>query len=296
MNRVCTLLLAAAACSAAGSSQREFDGARALQYVATQVGFGPRVPNTAAHRRAGDWLLQQLRERADTVEVQAFHHVAASGDTLALRNFIAKFRPDAPERVTYVAHWDSRPVADKSINLAERRLPVPGANDGASGVALLLGVADALALTPPANFGVDLVFVDGEDYGDFGTETDVLLGSKRYAERVANAPAPLFAVVWDMVGDRDLQIFQEYHSATRAPEVVDRVWRVADELGYRRTFRPTVGYSVTDDHIPLLERGLRAIDVIDLDYPYHHTTEDTLDKVSAESLQKVGDVALALLR
>ena len=296
MNRVCSLLLAAAACSAGGSAQHEFDGQRALQYVATQLEFGPRVPNTDGHRRAGDWLLLQLRERADSVEAQAFRHVTRDGDTLRLRNFIARFRPEVTERVVYLAHWDTRPFADKSANLAQQRLPVPGANDGASGVAVLLGVGDALLRQPPAHFGVDLVFVDGEDYGDFGTQTDVLLGAARYAQSVADASRPLFAVVWDMVGDRDLQIFQEYNSAARAPEIVDRLWRVAEELGYGRTFRPTVGYTVTDDHLPLLDAGIRAIDVIDMDYPYHHTTEDTLDKVSAESLQRVGDVAVALLR
>lgn len=300
MKRIVSLFLAAAACSAGGSFQQEFDGEQALQYVATQLEFGPRVPNTEGHRRAGDWLLAQLGQRADSVEVQAFEHVTADGDTLALRNFIARFRPTAPERILYVAHWDTRPRADHAPNLAEQRQPVPGANDGGSGVAVLLGVADVLARTPSARFGVDLVFVDGEDYGDFGLDEDVLLGSRHYAEAVADAPKPLFAVVWDMVGDRDLRIYQEYNSAYAAPEVVERVWTVADELGYGDVFRPTVGGPITDDHLPLIEVGIRAIDVIDLDYgpgnSYWHTTEDTLDKLGAESLQIVGDVAVALLR
>jgi Zn-dependent M28 family amino/carboxypeptidase len=279
----------------AGSGRQEFDGEAALRYVESQVAFGPRVPNTEAHRRAGDWLEQQLRAKADSVEVQAFTHVTAAGDTLHLRNFIARFRPDAPERVLYVAHWDSRPRADQARNLGEQQLPVPGANDGGSGVAILLGVADALQRRPPA-VGVDLLFVDGEDYGDFGAGTDVLIGSRYYASTVDSTARPLFAVIWDMVGDRDPRFLQESHSVNRAPEVVDRVWSRARELGYGDVFRSTIGGPVTDDHLPLLDAGIRAIDVIDLDYAYWHTPEDTPDKVSARTLQIVGDVALNLIR
>ncbi|NIM52545.1 MAG: M28 family peptidase [Gemmatimonadales bacterium] len=294
-----TLLAASAACSMGASAQGEFDGASAFGYVETQVSFGPRVPNTEGHRRAGDWILEHLRGRADSVEVQAFTHVTSAGDTLQLRNLIARFRPEVPDRILYLAHWDTRPRADQSANMGQRQLPILGANDGASGVAVLLGVADVLARRPPA-VGVDLVFVDGEDYGDWAARDDVLLGSRHYAASLDPSARPLFAVVWDMVGDRDLEIFQERHSAVRAPEVVERVWSRAGELGYGRFFRPSVLHSMVDDHIPLLDVGVRAIDVIDFDYgpnnAYWHTTDDTLDKVSAESLKIVGDVAVALLR
>jgi len=197
--------------------------------------------------------------------------------------------------VLFLAHWDTRPRAEKSPNLADQQRPVPGANDGASGVAVLLGVADALKKQPPA-VGVDLLFVDGEDYGDFNAMKDVLLGSTYYASKLTADGQPLFAVLFDMVGDRDLRIQQEGYSVERAPEVVERVWAKARELGYQRYFVATVGTLVTDDHLPLLDVSVRAIDVIDLDYPWHHTTEDTADKVTARSLQIVGDVALALVR
>ena len=134
---------------------REFDGSRAFGYVEQQMAFGPRIPGTPGHERAGDWLVAQFRARADTVWVQPFAHVTQRGDTLHLRNILARFRPDAAERVLFLAHWDTRPRADQSPNLAQQRLPVPGANDGASGVAVLLGVADALKAKPPA-VGVDL--------------------------------------------------------------------------------------------------------------------------------------------
>jgi hypothetical protein len=293
--------LVAAACGAGGRAM-PFDGQAALRYVEEQVAFGPRVPNTDGHRRAGDWIRAHLVRTADSVEVQAFTHVTLEGDTLHLRNFIGRFRPDLGERVLFLAHWDTRPRADQSANLGERQQPVPGANDGASGVAVLLGVADVLAQTPPS-VGVDLLFVDGEDYGTFsapdgsgGLGPDVLLGSRHYAAGLAEADFPLYAVLFDMVGDADLRIFQEGNSVSRAPEVVTRVWGVAAELGHGDVFQPTPRYTITDDHIPLLDRGVRAIDVIDYDYPPWHTLADTPDKVSARSLQIVGDVAVALVQ
>jgi peptidase M28-like protein len=273
-----------------------FDGDRALEYVRAQVAFGPRVPNTTGHRRTGDWILEQLRRTADSVEVEAWTQVTRKGDTLRLRNFLARFRPAATERVLLVAHWDTRPKADKSANLGQQDLPVPGANDGASGVAVLLGVADALKATPPA-VGVDLLFVDGEDYGtDFNDSTETLIGAWRFASRRPAGYQPLYAVVFDMVGDRDLEIFQEAYSVQGAPEVVERVWRTAEDIGHGRVFRRDVRHTLTDDHIPLQRVGIRAIDVIDFDYPHWHTTDDTVDKVSARSLQIVGEVAVALVR
>src|SRR5919112_4365256 len=164
---------------------REFDGTSAFRYIETQVGFGPRVPGTDAHRRMGDWLDSLLRERADTVIVQSWNHVTAGRDTLPLRNFIARFNPSAEKRLLFLAHWDSRPTAD-SPRSADSTKAVIGANDGGSGVALLLGIADVLKRTPPTA-GVDLLLVDGEDYGHFtDAPDDVLIGSRYYgAHQVA---------------------------------------------------------------------------------------------------------------
>ncbi len=283
------------ACSSGGEAALQFDGAMALSYVEAQMNFGNRIPNTEAHRRTGDWILAHLQSRADSTEVQQFDHVTAAGDTLHLRNFIAKFRPGLSERILFLAHWDTRPVAEKDTNLGRKRLPTPGANDGGSGVAILLGIADELEKEPPA-FGVDLLFVDGEDYGDWTARTDVLLGSKYFSANLPEGYQPLYAVLFDMVGDADLQIPKEGYSVDGAPEVVDRVWRKARDLGWGSIFRQDVGIWVTDDHIPLQEAGIHAIDVIDFTYPHHHTTEDTLDKISARSLAIVGSVALALVR
>lgn len=278
---------------------REFDGARAFTYLEQQVRFGPRIPGTPAHDSTGDWILARLRERADTVIVQDIPYRTAGGQTIHLRNFLARFRPAQPERVLYLAHWDTRPRADQSANLGAQRLPVPGANDGASGVAVLLGVADALKTRAPA-LGVDLLFVDGEDYGDFADTSAVLIGSRWFAAHQPEGYPPLFAVLFDMVGDKDLHLPYEQNSQGFAPEVVDRVWRVADSLGYGSVFVQQPGASLIDDHVALQHANIHAIDVVDFSYGpnngYWHTTEDTIDKVSAQSIQIVGDVAVAVVR
>jgi hypothetical protein len=295
--------LLVAACGGAGGSQppalsTDFDGEAALGYVKTQLDFGPRIPGSPGHRKTGDWIVQMMRQRADTVVEQRWTHRTFKGDTLPMRNILARYNPAATHRVLYVTHWDTRPVSDASLNLGERMTPVPGANDGASGPAMFIALGDAIKRTPlPPNVGLDLLFVDGEDYGDFPKDQDVLIGSRYFAGNLPDsAYRPLFGVVWDMIGDRDLKIHQESHSLERAPEVVQRVWKAANDLGYGNVFLSQEGWSVTDDHLPLLDKGLRVIDVIDYEFEAHHTPRDTIDKVSAKSLKIVGDVALTLIR
>jgi hypothetical protein len=274
-----------------------FDGARALEYVQAQLDFGPRIPGTEGHRKAGDWITAMMRERADTVIEQRWTHTTARGDTLPMRNIFARYRPEMAERILYVAHWDTRPVSDNALEEARRSLPVPGANDGASGVALLIALGDLLRQSPPG-VGVDLLFTDGEDYGSFGPpEVDVLIGAKYFADNLPTPEyRPLFGVLWDMIGDRDLQVAKEGHSVDKAPDVVERVWRIATELGYAQYFNPGSWGPITDDHLPLLAKGIPIINVIDIAYPAHHTPDDTIDKVSAASLKIIGDVAWAVLQ
>lgn len=291
------LLLALAACHEA-PRRREFDGPSAFKYIETQVAFGPRIPNTEAHAKMAAWLDSMLRTRSDTLVVQKWDHVTAKGDTLHLTNFIARFNPQATKRLLFLAHWDSRPTADNPKK-PQKDKPVPGANDGGSGVALLLGVADALR-KDSTTLGVDLLFDDGEDYGDFEAKppNDVLIGARYYAANQLPGPQPLYGVLWDMVAAKDLKIYQEGNSLVGAPEVVERVWDTARELGYATTFIPTPNYTLIDDHLELQKVGIRAIDVVGFDYSetYWHTPDDTIDKVSAASLQIVGDVAVALVR
>ena len=290
-----TLATAAALVLACGTSGpvRSFDGPAAYRAVEAQVAFGPRIPGTPGHAAEAAWLDSLLRPLADSLLVQAWTHVTATGDSLPMRNFVARFNPGASERLLFLAHWDTRPRADGPTS-RDSSAAVPGANDGASGTAVLLGVAAALHRAPPA-VGVDLLFVDGEDYGVFAAEADVLIGSKYYAAHLPPGPPPLYAVLFDMVGDRDLQIYQEGNSLTGAPEVVGLVWKVAAKAGHGSVFIATPRHTLTDDHVSLQARGIRAIDVVDFDYPYWHTKDDTADKVSPQSLAVVGEVALALV-
>jgi hypothetical protein len=291
-----------------GRAKTAFVADSALSYARQQVAFGPRVPGTPQAQRAGDWIVAMMKARADTVIEQRWTHTTADGKELPLRNVLARFRPAATQRVLYLTHWDTRPTADLDPVLGNRGDPIPGANDGAAGVGLFIALGDALKKTP-ANVGVDLLFVDGEDYGKSFDPPykDVLLGSQYFAEHLPSPDyKPIFGVLWDMIGDAELNILQEGNSLRQAPEVVSRVWQKAADMGYDKYFIPRQGYDVTDDHVPLLNKGLRVIDVIDLDYGplgpdgvsspnYHHTMQDTMDKLSAKSLQVVGDVALALL-
>ena len=306
------LLLTPAACRR--GRQSPVDGDVALRYVAAQLAFGPRVPGAPGHEKCGDWLEQQFRTRADTVSTQTWVHVTAGGKKLAMRNILARFRPSLAQRVLFVTHWDTRPTSDQDTSVAARSLPIDGANDGASGPALFLALADAFRKTQPT-VGVDLLLVDGEDYGNFDTYSDtasnpdVLIGSTYFARHLPSPDyRPLYGVLWDMIGDRDLQIYQEGNSIAAAPEVVRLVWQTAADLGYEKTIIPEAGYTLVDDHTPLNRAGLRVIDVIDYDYcargircdplgpdNFHHTQRDTFDKVSARSLAVVGSVAFALV-
>ncbi len=282
------------AASAARPSYPRFDGRAAYELVQRQLAFGPRVPGRRGHREMAAWLEAYLSERADTLIVQSFRHLTAGGDTLPLVNFLARFRPEAGPSLLLLAHWDTRPVSDAALDSAERARPVPGANDGASGTAVLLTLAELMRQTPPPG-GVDLLLVDGEDYGDFGPGRDVFLGSRYFARNLPEGFAPEYGVLLDMVGDRDLQIYVEGNSNRLAPEVVDRVWSLAGRLGFGDVFVRQTRHTVNDDHIALNEAGIPTINVIDFDYPYWHTPEDTADKVSASSLGLVGTVVTRLI-
>jgi peptidase M28-like protein len=291
------VLTVLSACAAGGASPaKEFDGKQALAYLNTQVAFGPRVPGQPGHAAMAKWLDSMSRARADSVTVQSWWHHTANGDSIAMTNVLAQFNLKATQRVLYLAHWDTRPRAENDPDSTQRALPIPGADDGGSGVAILLGVADALKKLPPT-VGVDLLFVDGEDYGMFEPkQVDVLIGATYYAHHPIAAGQPIFAVLWDMVGHANLRIPVETNSTIAASDVVDRVWDTAAALGYAQIFLRTPGGAITDDHSPLIDAGFRTIDVIDIRYPYWHTTADTPDKESVQSLEAVGNTAVAVLR
>jgi len=293
-----------------------FDGQAALGYVKAHLEFGPRTPGTPAHDKAADWIVAEMKKRTDSVTVQAWTQTTAKGIQLPLRNILARFNPKATERVLYITHWDTRPTADDDPNFGNKPRPILGANDGASGVGLFLALGDVFKKTPPS-VGVDLLFVDGEDWGAFDSDSsgaypDALFGSQYFANHLPSPTyKPLYGVLFDMIGDADLQIYQEANSVQTAPEVVRRVWQTAADLGYANYFIDQVGQAITDDHMPFLRKGMHVIDVLDIQYGplpashdaftqsnpnYHHTLQDTFDKVSAKSLQIIGDVAVTLVK
>jgi len=285
------------------SQGNAFSGQRAFRHLQRQCDFGPRVPGTRSHDQARDYLKRELSCRADEVQEQSFQ-ARLDGRQIELTNLIAFFRPQPGGKAVSTsgaaspvqtwalvcAHWDSRPTADQEKDPALRRQPVPGANDGASGAAILLELARVLAAQRPRR-GVMLVLFDGEDYGP-GTE-QMFLGSRHFAKKFRE-PRPEWAVLLDMVGGKDLQVPIEGYSQQRAPRVVERIWRAAEALG-SRAFLRRKGPSVADDHLPLLEAGIPCIDLIDFNYPYWHTLADTPDKCSPDSLQAVGEVLVEAL-
>jgi len=272
-----------------------FEEANAYRYLVKQCDFGPRNPGSEGHRACLNYLTAELRKYADRVRVYNFvHYDERLKKNIPMANIIANFQPEKGERLLFSAHWDTRPWADQDPNPANRAKPILGANDGASGVAVLLEVARVLKAHPPT-VGVDLIFFDGEDYGDAGNAESFSIGSKEFAQNRDPNYLPKYGVLLDMVGDADLLLYQEGNSVRYAPEVVNRVWGKARELGIQE-FIPEVGYEVSmDDHLRLLAVGIPCIDVIDFNYRYWHTLQDTPDKCSAASLGKVGRVMLGLI-
>lgn len=275
------------------SGQTGFSGDRAMDYLLAQCDFGPRVPNSEAARQAITWFQEILEPVCDTVVLQTFQVPDPySSETLRLTNVVGRFAPEKTPRVILGAHWDSRPRAD--FDPFNPDAPIPGANDGASGVAILLEMARHLKQTP-AKIGVDLVLFDGEDWGKEGDLNAYLLGSRHYAENPL-LPRARWVIILDMVGDAELDLPVEPYSHRHAPDLVRQVWDIARELGYFQ-FKPHLGTPVYDDHIPFIERYYEAIDIIDFEYPnadenFWHTHEDTPDKCSAESLEAVGNTVL----
>ncbi len=289
----------AVAAPAACAARLDVDGARAQARVAFQVAAGPRVPGTPAHARILDWLSGELTRLGARVERQSFVDTSL-GRPLALTNLIARFEPRKPGPsaarpwIVLCAHWDSRPWADQDPDPAFRRQPVPGANDGASGVAVLLEVAELMHRQPPPA-RVDLVFFDGEDQGRASQGQEFCLGSRHYAaELEASGRKPTAAFLFDMVGDRDLEIHPEVQSAERAANLVALVLEAARATGGVH-FKPDPAYTITDDHVPLLEVGVPAVDIIDFDYPAWHTHLDLPDQTSPASLAETARVAAWLV-
>jgi glutaminyl-peptide cyclotransferase len=256
-------------------SRQKFDGERAYQDVMAQVSFGPRIPGSPAHTKAVDYIQEELTGAGWIVDIQDVTKMDQP-----VRNIVGKRGVGKPW-IILGAHYDSRLQADKDPDPALRSQPVPGANDGASGVSVLLELARVLPQDLPGQ--VWLVFFDAEDNGNLpGWEW--ILGSQAFVESLQAKPDT--AIIIDMIGDTDLNIYQEKNSD---PALTSSVWETARTLGYDKYFIPELKHAILDDHIPFMRAGIPAIDIIDIEYAHWHTTQDTTDKVSAKSLQIIGD-------
>jgi hypothetical protein len=286
------------------ASPAPIDGKRAYKYLKEICAIGPRVAGTEANTRQRTMVSKHFSKMGAVVREQPFSGTdPRSGAKVDMVNLIGSWQPDRRDRVVIGVHYDTRPFPDEERDPARRKLPFLGANDGASGVALLMEIAHHLEALPTP-WGVDLVLFDGEELvygGGQNQDGEYFLGSKAFAKKYADDVEArrvrhryAAGLVLDMVGDSDLAIDQEPNSLNFAPGLVREVWAVARQLN-AKAFRPRVGRSVLDDHLPLNDGGIPAIDLIDFDYPYWHTSQDLPEKCSAESLEQVGRVVTAWL-
>ena len=293
----------------------QFNADSAYQYVAKQTSFGPRVPETEAHAQCAEWLTAKLNEWADTVIVQEFRTRLFNDKGIDGKNIIGVFHPEAKKRIVLCAHWDSRPYADHDPDEANTHTPIDGANDGASGVGVLLECARQFHLQAlPEKLGVDIIFFDLEDYGPHQDDAETYyddrvnywaLGSQHWSKspHVYGYKA-YYGILLDMVGGSKPNFQKEYYSQGFAAWVVNKVWRKAYDLGYRPEFSNEMGGPISDDHLPMNQvAGIPTIDIIDLQpessngcFPeVWHTVNDNLEHIDKATLGMVGDVLLHVL-
>lgn len=289
----------------------DFNADSAYAYVDRQVAFGPRVPNTSEHIACGDYLVAELNRFGAEVQEQKTTLTAYNGTKLNARNIIGSYGLDKKNRVLLFAHWDTRPYSDHDPNPENHNKPLLGANDGASGVGVLLEVARILQTKAP-EVGVDIIFFDAEDYGtpEFAKKEGELtdhtwcLGSRYWSENphVPNYKAK-FGILLDMVGTEGATFYKEYFSMKYAKNIVEKVWNVAGHLNYGRYFIGKDGGVLTDDHIPVNEiRRIPSIDIIDYKMDnengfFHswHTQKDDMSNISKETLKVVGQTVLEVI-
>lgn len=284
----------------------EFDADSAYAYVSRQVEQGARVPNTEAHSRTAEYLASELRRHGAQVTVQSAKLKTFDGTMLNAQNIIGEYNPDSTKRILFLAHWDSRPWADNDPDVSKHKQPVMGANDGASGVGVLLELARVMHKNNP-NIGIDIIFVDAEDWGDssgsMSSENTWALGTQYWAQNMHRKNyAPQYGVLLDMVGAKNAKFYKEYLSMNYAPQVVNMIWSIARDAGYSDYFVSEVGGAITDDHVFVNRAGIPCIDIIDQNsgsgrgfFPAWHTTYDTMDNISPETLKAVGQTLTDLI-
>ena len=282
-------------CSEANNPAPPFDGERAYQYLIQQVNFGPRVPGSEASSVCRDYYYDFFTRVNLQIDSQNFTFFDPySNKDIPCVNVIASYKSSTSNQpgIILMAHYDSRPRTDFAHDKALLNEPIDGANDGASGIAVLMELANVFVNNPPA-VDVDLVLVDAEDWGKSGDNNMYLLGSKEFARRGIRGKYQ-FGIVIDMIGDKDQQIYREGYSQIYHKDLNDLIWETANKLGIN-TFIDTVKNSIIDDHLSVNTGGVPCVNIIDFDYPYWHTEFDTPDKCSAQSLENVGKVLLNII-
>ncbi|MBQ3363499.1 MAG: M28 family peptidase [Muribaculaceae bacterium] len=285
-----------AATAAVGRAQ--FNGDAAYELTRQQCDFGPRVPATSAHAKCADWLIATLKTSCDTVILQTGTVQTATQGALGIKNIIGIINPDASQRLLLLAHWDTRPWADNDPDPANHKRPVLGANDGASGVGVLLQLAQQLK-AEGTTLGIDIVLVDAEDMGENDNEDSWGLGTQYWAAHPhVQGYKPLFGILLDMVGAPDATFSREYYSMQYASGVVDLVW----SLAAGSHFKNVQGGAVTDDHVFINRAGIPCVDIIDMRSdsdtgfcPEWHTIDDTMPHISAATLGEVGQTLLNVI-
>lgn len=287
-----------------------FHADSAYRYIEEQVAMGPRVPGSAAHQACAQYLYNRLQAFGWQTQIQAFEAQAYDGKPLLGRNIIGSYRPDIQRRILLMAHWDTRAFADKDPDSSNWHKPIPGANDGASGVAVLLEIARLLALHQPY-IGVDIIFFDLEDNGppEFktfeGNESQYWCLGSQYWSKNPHQPGyrAYYGILLDMVGAHDARFYKEPYSLEFAPQIVEKVWQTARLMGYEQYFinqkAPIRFGGILDDHFFVnRDAKIPSIDIIDYEHgfrSYHHTLQDDLPIIDINTLKAVGDVLLQVL-
>lgn len=274
----------------------EFNSESAFKELVKQCEFGPRNPGSVGHQNALTYFNEFFRKTADTTFVQEFQDMMPrTRKEVKMSNIIARFNPDSDQQIMISAHWDTRPWAENSISIMRKNQPIIGANDGASGVAVILELAKTLKKFPPQT-GVNLVLFDAEDYGSSGDSWSYCKGSQFFAQNVP-FPFPQYAINLDMVADKDPQFYIERYSYQQNSTLVLELWEKAASLNLT-SFKKQAKYTIFDDHVPLYQiAGIPAIDIIDFDFPneqvnYHHTHQDIVENCSPKGLGEVGTLML----
>jgi len=287
-----------------------FNRDSALAYVSRQVDFGPRVPNSPAHIACGEWLSEKLKSFGANVIEQKFEAEAYTGVTLKGTNIIAQFNPNQSKRILLAAHWDSRHIADSPLSQQGQNQPIMGADDGASGVGVLLEIARQIQANP-LNLGVDIIFFDAEDHGQSEDETaeqgasSWCLGSQYWSKnKHRSGYQAQYGILLDMVGAKGARFPKEYYSTQFAPQLVNQIWTLANRMGYGNYFHDANAGGVTDDHYFVSTIGrIPMIDIINLPLDsnnkgfgsHWHTQNDNMEVIDKRTLRAVGQVLLAVL-